>query len=765
MTAFVRASRTTHSSLWPATDRRAPRGPWAAQRLRERVSRHPKAWIRRRLIDRLREAVTLAGGVWIRLASFPYPYRSAFSFRADLDETLPEDYHRFAAARKPLADCCTHFVSTHAYAHHPSVLRDLRDCDTQSHGHFHHVYREPEANRLNLERAHRILRSFGFEPSGFAGPHGRWSPGLDDALEDFGYLYSSDFQLGYDDLPFFPWKGDRFSRILQIPVHPVCEGLFLEAGIADPRVIGEYLGQVIGSRLDAGELAVAYGHPERRLGRMPEVLRILAQVVSNPAAGLAGDVLGPGAVVAMACRAKVAGHPSRGESAGHPVRRVGWRIPVRPGDPSRELPLRVARDGTADVAEPRRTGLPADRRTRADPRPARGRPRVVEPEARGADRDRLGDGDAPRGDPSLVAAEPGQARAEVVEAQASGDRPMRRNQQHIPRTALATTESWLASRNRRECPAGAVFLHAPAVAFQAPGGGENQLVQTARHLESLDVPVRLFSPWIDRLESARLLHLFGMSREGLELARLAQTRGVPVVLSPICWYEPRALAALETHLARKAVGLAAWCLRRLTHRIPSWRRELLHLADAILPNSRAEADQLARLFGVARERLHVVPNGVLPAFGTASPEPFRERWGQDPFVLSVGRIEPRKNTLGLVQAIRRLELPLVVIGEAAPGHRGYAQKCRQAGEGLVAWLGRLDHHDPVLASAYSAARVFALPSWFETPGLAALEAALAGCSVVITPYGSTRDYFGGLVVVRPTRPSRGSQAQSQGMLG
>ena len=224
-------------------DTRAARASWTVgfRTLTERVARHAKARIRRRLIDRLREAVTAAGGVWIRLAPFPYPYRSAFSFRADLDEPVADDYHRFAAARTPLADCCTHFVSTHAYAHHPSVLRDLKDHDTQSHGHFHHVYRDPEANRVNLERAHRILGSFGFEPTGFAAPHGRWSAGLDDALEDFGYLYSSDFQLGYDDFPFFPWKGDRFSRVLQIPVHPVCEGLFLEAGVADGQAIGEYL--------------------------------------------------------------------------------------------------------------------------------------------------------------------------------------------------------------------------------------------------------------------------------------------------------------------------------------------------------------------------------------------------------------------------------------------------------------------------------------------------------------------------------------------
>jgi glycosyltransferase involved in cell wall biosynthesis len=298
-----------------------------------------------------------------------------------------------------------------------------------------------------------------------------------------------------------------------------------------------------------------------------------------------------------------------------------------------------------------------------------------------------------------------------------------------------------------------VFLHAPATAFQAPGGGENQLVQTGRHLESHSVRVGLFSPWTDRLESARLLHLFGMSREGLALARLARSRGVPVAISPICWYQPRAIAALEPDLPRKAAGLSAWCLRTIAPRLPSWRRELLHLADVVLPNSRAEADQLTRLFGVPRDRICVVPNGVLPAFGTAPPDLFRERWGPGPFILSVGRIEPRKNTLGLVRAIGGLGLPLIHIGEPVSGRGGYARECRRAGEGFATWLGQLDHDDPLLASAYAAARVFAMPSWFETPGLAALEAALTGCAVAITPYGSTREYFGDLAAyARPHRP-------------
>ena len=73
------------------------------------------------------------------------------------------------------------------------------------------------------------------EPVGFAAPHGRWNAGLDAVLDELGYLYSSDFQLGYDDLPFFPWREDRFSSVLQVPIHPICEGLFLDAGVRSGR--------------------------------------------------------------------------------------------------------------------------------------------------------------------------------------------------------------------------------------------------------------------------------------------------------------------------------------------------------------------------------------------------------------------------------------------------------------------------------------------------------------------------------------------------
>jgi glycosyltransferase involved in cell wall biosynthesis len=331
-------------------------------------------------------------------------------------------------------------------------------------------------------------------------------------------------------------------------------------------------------------------------------------------------------------------------------------------------------------------------------------------------------------------------------------------------SAADNATAWLTTRSQGVMRPGSVLFHAPATVFQAPGGGENQLIQTGRALEDLGHVVRLFSCWTDRLDEARLLHLFGMSREGLELARMARALGVPVVLSPICWVEPRAIAANAPTPSRRFLERMKWQLRRFVPRLACWRRALLHLADAILPNSDAEGRQLAMLFGAERSRIHPVPNGVHPHFALADPAPFRERYPLGEFVLYVGRIEPRKNVLGLIEAIRPLGIPLVAIGAVPPSSNEYGRACRNAGGRLVHWLGSFDHDDPMLASAYAATSVLALPSWFETPGLAALEAAAAGTPVVVTPFGSAREYFGPLAeYARPDRPAEIREAVCRAM--
>jgi hypothetical protein len=160
-------------------------------------------------------------------------------------------------------------------------LRELADYDAQSHGHDHVVYRDEEMNFRNLRRAHDVLVGHGLTPTAFAAPEGRWNEGLDRTIESLGYEYSSEFQLSFDDLPFFPWRDGRFSRVLQVPIHPICEGLFLDAGAPDLGEFSDYLRRAARAKIDAGEPAFLYGHPERRLGRHPKALDALIQEIAS----------------------------------------------------------------------------------------------------------------------------------------------------------------------------------------------------------------------------------------------------------------------------------------------------------------------------------------------------------------------------------------------------------------------------------------------------------------------------------------------------
>jgi glycosyltransferase involved in cell wall biosynthesis len=169
---------------------------------------------------------------------------------------------------------------------------------------------------------------------------------------------------------------------------------------------------------------------------------------------------------------------------------------------------------------------------------------------------------------------------------------------------------------------------------------------------------------------------------------------------------------------------------------------LIRLADLLLPNSKAEARQLRQLFGARPDRIVIVPNGVDDRFGRGDARSFESKYGVTDFVLVPGRIEPRKNQLGVVTALWSSGLPVVVLGDTHPEHRDYDRKCRLMADPGVHFVKHIAHGSELLAAAYAASRVVVLASWFETPGLAALEGALAGAHVIVTHRGSAFEYFG-----------------------
>lgn len=285
------------------------------------------------------------------------------------------------------------------------------------------------------------------------------------------------------------------------------------------------------------------------------------------------------------------------------------------------------------------------------------------------------------------------------------------------------------------------FLTYPS-AFQNIGGGEILLLKMKEYLEKNGVEVRLFDSWKDKVTDFDLIHVFGSVKDCLGLIRVAKARNVKVAISPILWSDFRRALFTDGPLKTKVDLFCRHAAKVVWPSFPSARRRMLIESDLVFPNSEIEKNQVSRLFAVPKEKMCVVYNGVDPLFLSAAPDLFYERFGREPFILGVGRIEPRKNQLNLIKAVKKLNgKRLVLIGSPVSGTKNYFEACRREGEGFVTFVPTLSHDDELLRSAYAACDLFVLQGWFETPGLVALEAALAGAKVIATSGGSTREYF------------------------
>lgn len=264
------------------------------------------------------------------------------------------------------------------------------------------------------------------------------------------------------------------------------------------------------------------------------------------------------------------------------------------------------------------------------------------------------------------------------------------------------------------------------------GGDAIQQRKTGEALERLGVEVVLAHGEIKTFKGIDLVHLFNIIpvENTLTLFKQAKAAGVPVVLSPIYWDATEFL--MHTQSKRERDYLEWW------QRTRGQRLLLVREADYLLPNGVAEAELLIREFGTIAP-YQIVPNAADKIFYYGNPERFRRRYKQRKFILCVGRICRRKNQLSLIRALQNLDIDLVFVGPV--DDYPYYRECRNEKTRChVHFIDTMDQYE--LSSVYAAAEVQVLPSWYETPGLASLEAALAGCKIVTTGRGTAREYFG-----------------------
>lgn len=237
--------------------------------------------------------------------------------------------------------------------------------------------------------------------------------------------------------------------------------------------------------------------------------------------------------------------------------------------------------------------------------------------------------------------------------------------------------------------------------------------------------------------------------DGVGAVALSRTLGVPAVVK---------VHGTDMNVAARMPSVAA----NLRWALPRARR--------VVAVSRPLGDVVAS-FGVPRERIDIVPNGVdADLFHPRDRAQARAGLGHGDdtrrWLLYVGRLEEAKGVLDLLAAFgevarRRSDLRLVLVGDG-----GAREACARAAAALgdrVLLAGARPLHE--VPRWMAAAQALVLPSWAEGTPNVVLEALACGRRVVATEVGGTPDVVTGEELgelVPPRRPDLLAAALERG---
>ncbi len=314
-----------------------------------------------------------------------------------------------------------------------------------------------------------------------------------------------------------------------------------------------------------------------------------------------------------------------------------------------------------------------------------------------------------------------------------------------------------------------VLMQIRSNAFSLQGGDTLQLIKTKEGLikkgHDVDVSLELKPD----LKNYDVIHLFNITRvqETFIQSQNAKKQNKPIVLSTIYWpnnefeknngglglrgFFGRTLS-IDQIERMKAIAKFLVLNQRdegtkylITHSYRKMQQQILDSADVFLPNAMEEMNQIKHHlnFVANQDDVVVVPNAIDNDLVKISDDIYSGKYDKyKNWIVCVGRIDPRKNQLKLLESLEGTDYKLLLIGKCSNGQKNYFQKVMKKikNNKNIEYLDHVPNNE--LYQIYKACKVSVLPSWYETPGLVSLEAASMRCNIVVSEKGTTKDYFG-----------------------
>lgn len=266
----------------------------------------------------------------------------------------------------------------------------------------------------------------------------------------------------------------------------------------------------------------------------------------------------------------------------------------------------------------------------------------------------------------------------------------------------------------------------------APGGAQVQIERTMKALAQIGVEVDHFEWWNDR-QTCDVLHQVGSIP--VSLVGLAQASDWKVA-NTVLFTE--SCNRSQSSLLWRKIGIRAMsCLPLPTGVTASLHWQPYRLTDQMIVGLEAERDLLLDVYGVAAEKISLVPLGLTETFLKIGP-PLRN----EDHLICTGRITQSKNSVELARLAAAAKVPVLFVGKSSDPNSDYWERFRALIDGKF-----VKHQDYVssevaIADLLRKARGYILMSQFENWCLAAHEAAACGLPLLVPDQRWSRERFG-----------------------
>ena len=317
-----------------------------------------------------------------------------------------------------------------------------------------------------------------------------------------------------------------------------------------------------------------------------------------------------------------------------------------------------------------------------------------------------------------------------------------------------------------------VLMQGRVELFTVGGGDKVQIENTAKELKRLGVEVDIKTDLNLDVSSYDLVHVFQLdwTPETFFFAKNAKKYNKPLILSPIHHsvkevkkfddeyvFDFRRISKLlfKNQHARdtfKNIYRSFFTSKKIVPTVKSMfmglenmHKRTLQMADMVLVQTEAEARDLKDTYNVDF-KWQKIPNGVATHF--LDRKFFANFFEFTDYILCVGRIEPRKNQLKIIEAVanfrkkHNLDTRLVLIGAVRPDrHPEFTIRFNLALK-KYPWIRHIEKLDYIdMPSVYRYAKVTVSASWFETTGLTSIEALFCGANAVASG-DRAKEYLG-----------------------